>query len=87
MLPTAASAETEDTQTEDAMSSHKFAVGQMVDFLPGPGDANVPRGKYRIQRLQPSETRDPQYRVKHAADGHERIVSESNLAARDGILG
>ncbi len=82
MLPSAASAE-----TQAVMSIHKFAVGQTVDFLPGPGDANVPRGKYRIQRLQPSETKDPQYRVKHAVDGHERIVGESNLAARDTRFG
>jgi len=82
MLPTAASAE-----PQDAMSGRKFLVGEMVDFLPGPGDANVPRGKYRIQRLQPSETKDPQYRVKHAVDGHERIVGESNLAARDTRFG
>jgi hypothetical protein len=82
MLPLAASA-----GTGGAMSPHKFVVGEMVDFLPGPGDANVPRGKYRIQRLQPSETREPQYRVKHAVDGHERVVSESNLAARNSHLG
>jgi hypothetical protein len=69
------------------MSLHKFAVGQTVDFLPGPGDANVPRGKHRIQRLQPSETRDMQYRVRHGVDGHERVMSESNLAARDTRLG
>jgi hypothetical protein len=69
------------------MSSHKFAVGQMVDFLPGPGDANVPRGKYKVQRLMPSETKDLQYRVKHAVDGHERVVLESQLVARLGILG
>jgi len=82
MPPVAASAE-----TEDDMSHHKFTVGQMVDFLPGPGDANVPRGKYRIQRLLPSETKDLQYRVKHSVDGHERVVVESQLAARQGILG
>ncbi|HVC62586.1 MAG TPA: hypothetical protein VND19_19750 [Acetobacteraceae bacterium] len=69
------------------MSNHKFAVGQVVDFLPGPADANVPRGKYTIQRLLPSETRDQQYRVKYAPDGHERVVLESQLAARQGILG
>ena len=67
------------------MSSHKYAVGQTVDFLPGPGDANVPRGKYRIQRLQPSETKDPQYRVKHAVDGHERVVLEGQLAAHEPV--
>jgi hypothetical protein len=82
MLPTAASAE-----PQAAMSIHKFAIGEVVDFVPGPGDANVPRGKYRIQRLQPSETRDKLYRVKHAVDGHERVVSETSLAARDTRLG
>ena len=81
ILPTAASA-----TTEGDMNQHKFTVGQMVDFLPGPGDANVPRGKYRVQRLLPSETKDLQYRVKHAADGHERVVLESQLVARQGVL-
>jgi hypothetical protein len=82
MLPVAASVE-----TENVLSHHKFAVGQMVDFLPGQGDTNVPRGKYKVLRLLPSETRDLQYRVKHAVDGHERVVTESRLAARHGLLG
>jgi hypothetical protein len=85
MLPEAASART--AATEGGMQQHKFAVGQTVDFLPGAGDTNVPRGKYKIQRLLPSETRDLQYRVKHTADGHERVVAESRLTARQGILG
>ncbi len=69
------------------MTLHKFQVGQMVDFMPGPRDANIPRGRYKVQRLLPSETRDPQYRVKHAVDGHERVVPESQLAAQRGVLG
>lgn len=69
------------------MTQHKFKVGQPVEFLPGPRDANVPRGRYKIQRLLPSETRDPQYRVKHAVDGHERVVPESQLAAQSGVFG
>ncbi len=64
------------------MHRHRFAVGQTVDFLPGPADGNIPRGKYTIQRLLPSETRDLQYRVRHGLDGHERVVPESQLAAR-----
>ena len=64
------------------MTLHKYAVGQTVDFRPGPRDPNAPTGKYKVQRLLPSETRDPQYRVKHAADGHERVVVESQLTAR-----
>jgi hypothetical protein len=66
-----------------ATSIHRFAVGEMVDFLPGPGDADAPRGKYKIQRLRPSKTPDPQYRLKQAVDGHERAVSESQIAARN----
>ena len=34
-----------------------------------------------VQRLMPLEGRDPQYRVKHDRDGHERVVNESQLAA------
>jgi hypothetical protein len=69
------------------MSRHKFAVGQVVSFLPGPGDVHVPPGRYKIQRLLPSETKDNQYRVKHSVDGHERVVSESKLAALSGAPG
>jgi len=87
MLLVAASAAAQDEPAEDIMHRHKFAVGQAVDFLPGPADGNVPRGKYTVQRLMPSETKDLQYRVKHAPDGHERVVLESQLAARHGILG
>jgi hypothetical protein len=69
------------------MSKHKFAVGQMVDFLPGPTDANARRGKYKVERQMPSETRDLQYRIKNAEDGHERVVVESRLSARVGVFG
>ncbi|HEX5325079.1 MAG TPA: hypothetical protein VFW75_00280 [Acetobacteraceae bacterium] len=69
------------------MTQHKFAVGQAVEFLPGPRDGNVPRGRYRVQRLLPSEAGDLQYRVKHAIDGHERVVVESQLAAGRGVFG
>ena len=69
------------------MSNHKFTVGQQLDFLPGPRDGNVPRGKYKVQRLLPSETKDPQYRVKCDTDGHERVVSETQLALRQRLFG
>jgi hypothetical protein len=66
---------------EDSMSQHKYVIGQSVEFLPGPRDGNAPGGRYKVQRLMPSETRDLQYRVKHTVDGHERVVLESQLAA------
>ena len=63
-----------------AQHQHKFAVGQVVAFLPAPADGNVRRGRYTIQRLLPSERGEPQYRVRHAQDGHERVVTESQLS-------
>lgn len=61
------------------MAQHRFVVGQSVEFLPGTYDGNVPRGMYTIVRLLPIEARNSQYRVKHLADGHERVVTESQL--------
>jgi len=61
------------------MTRHKFAVGQLVDLRPSPGERNIPSGRYKVQRQLPSETRDLQYRVKHAVDGHERVVLESQI--------
>jgi len=66
------------------MNRHKFSLGQVVNFLPGPGDVHVPAGKYKIQRLLPSDTYGNQYRVMHAVDGHERVVSEAKLVASSG---
>ena len=61
------------------MTSHKFIVGHLVDFRPGPLDRNVTPGTYRIERLLPIEGGDRQYRVKHAVDGHERVIEERQL--------
>ena len=63
-----------------AQHQHKFVVGQVVNFLPASADGNVRRGQYAIQRLLPSERGEPQYRVRHALDGHERVVTESQLS-------
>jgi hypothetical protein len=64
---------------EGFMTRHKFAIGQLVDLRPSPGERNIPPGRYKVQRQLPSETRDLQYRVKHAVDGHERVVLESQI--------
>jgi hypothetical protein len=61
------------------MVSHAFTVGQRVIFTPGRDDANVPRGAYVITRLMPFEGVEQQYRVKSAADAHERVARESQL--------
>lgn len=68
------------------MPSHKFAVGQMVEFVQSPRDYNIPSGRYKIQRLLPVEHHEFQYRVKHMVDGHERIAFEGQLAISDRLF-
>jgi hypothetical protein len=64
---------------EISMSQHKFRVGQAVEFSPDPGVDRLSRGRYTIVRLLPLEGNTPQYRIKNATDGHERMVRESQL--------
>ena len=45
--------------------TRKFAVGDRVELSPG--------------RSDPPRFTDDQYRVKHARDQHERVVSETEL--------
>jgi len=65
--------------------THKFAIGDRVRFVPGKYDGNVPSGVYTISRRLPIESNICQYRVKHALDGHERVVLESQLMQSSGL--
>jgi len=62
------------------MVLHKYKVGQTVYLIPSRDEAHVPPGTYTIQRLLPVEGRNVSYRVRHAHDGHERVVAEARLA-------
>ncbi len=61
------------------MSSHKFRIGQIVYFSPGPYMDNTARGRYVIVRLLPETDGLPQYRIKSETDGQERVVQENQL--------
>ena len=61
------------------MAHHKFKVGQTVNLVANRLERHVPPGAYTIQRLLPIEGLELLYRVKHTADGHERVVSEAQL--------
>ena len=61
------------------MKAHKYAVGSLVEFKPGPYMGEAKPGPYTVVRHLPSEGAGNQYRIKSARDGHERIVSESQL--------
>lgn len=64
------------------MSSHKFKVGQTVDYSPGRLGMPVLSREYKIVRLLPAEGGDNQYRIKSAAETFERIAKESQLSGR-----
>ena len=61
------------------MTIHKYQLGQTVELIPSIANRTAQPGTYTIARLMPPEGRDPQYRVRHTQDGHERAVGESEL--------
>jgi hypothetical protein len=62
------------------VAPHKFAVGQMVKFLPDRYQGSVRDTRFKVVRLLPEADHALQYRVKCQADGHERVVREDQLA-------
>ena len=61
------------------MVSHKYAVGDRVTLLIDKYSGDVPPGIYTISRRLPVEANICRYRVRHAQDGHERVVQESQM--------
>jgi hypothetical protein len=61
------------------MSEHKFHVGQAVEYFASRRFDRLAGGRYMIVRLLPIEGNTPQYRIKSALDGRERMVRESEI--------
>jgi len=68
---------------ENAVSNHKFKIGQSVNYTSGLFGAGSARGVYKITRLLPPEGDEFQYKIKSAAEPHERVVRENQLARVD----
>ena len=64
---------------EDAVSSHRFKIGQSVNYTSGPFWFGSGRGVYKITQLLPPEGDDFQYKIKSAGEPHERVAKESQL--------
>jgi hypothetical protein len=62
------------------MAVHKFKVGQVLTFSPSIFEPAIRKGTYKVVSLLPPDHQDNQYRLKSEADGHERVVHESQLA-------
>ena len=68
--------------------THKFNIGQIVELEPHSFRSTV-LGPYEIRHLIPASDRDPDdpcYRIKSAAEKHERVVPESELTLSKGVF-
>lgn len=61
------------------LKRHGFTLGQRVELVQGPMDGRTPGGLYEIVRLLPNDAEDREYQIRHASDGHQRVVRESQL--------
>ena len=64
---------------EDTVSSHKFRIGQSVNYTSGPFGVGSGNGVYKITQLLQPEGDDFQYKIKSVAEPHERVAKESQL--------
>jgi hypothetical protein len=61
------------------MSMHRFKIGQHVRISAGAG-MPLKNGPYKIVALLPPTEGSNQYRVRSAAEPHDRVVAERALA-------
>jgi hypothetical protein len=64
---------------EDAVGSHQFRIGQSVNYTSGPFGIGSGSGVFKITQLLPPEGEDFQYKIKSAAEPHERVAKEIQL--------
>ena len=65
----------------NSRAGHKFNVDQVVDYVPkGASKFSVPRSAYKLRKLLPERDGELQYRIKNAAEDHERAAGQSELA-------
>ncbi|WP_424134678.1 hypothetical protein [Roseomonas chloroacetimidivorans] len=61
------------------MPRHSFEVGQNVEIIAGHLTPRDALGVYTVVRLLPNDGVDREYRVRSTHDGHERVVSQSQM--------
>lgn len=67
------------------MASHRFKVGQMVDFTPSQMGVAASARAYKVLRLLPQENGQRLYRIKTIAEAFERIAKESELVGSSSV--
>ena len=64
------------------MASHKFVIGQLVDFDANTVPKHKPSGPYEVVRVQPADdVRSRTYRIKSKAEAFERTAKEYEIVA------
>src|SRR5215471_1628525 len=61
------------------MSTHKFDVGEKIDFVPAFHQRSAPTTEYQIVRQLPDHNGEFFYQIKSASEPHDRVVGESQL--------
>jgi hypothetical protein len=61
------------------MKTHKFTIGQFVNF--DRGFAFAADGEYEIIKALPVEGAGPAYRIKSKKEAYERVAREDQLSA------
>ena len=62
--------------------SHKFKIGQHVDFAPGRTSMVASAQRYEIIRQLPLEGGQYHYRIKCKTETFERVAKESELTRK-----
>ena len=61
------------------MASHKYTVGQTVQYTAGAFGRSKTTGAFQVVKLLPSEGDEFLYRIKCEGEPYERVAKESQL--------
>ena len=62
--------------------SHKFKIGQTVNYRPKDRTLSTARGTYTVAGLMPAlDGQRPEYRIRHFSEEFERVAFENELSA------
>ena len=64
--------------------THKYRVGQTVDYDPGRMGVRASSREYKVVRLLPPEGSELLYRIKSVGEPFERVAKERELSRRNG---
>jgi hypothetical protein len=63
----------------NAMSDHRFKVGQTVNYTAGFSGSVKAGAVFKITQLMPAADDELQYRIRTASEPYERVAKESQL--------